>query len=65
MAWAMQCPFWKWTRNGKCACEAGQIQFVDEAEMEDYFSRHCAAHPGWQECSLAKMLARSYERDAR
>ena len=56
------CPFWRREEPLRVYCEAGRIEFADAAARLDYIDRHCAAVPGWEDCSLAQNLCRHYER---
>lgn len=65
MAWAMQCPFWRWAKDGVSVCEGCRLTFVEAQEESEFFSRYCASPEGWRACTIARMLELSYERDIR
>lgn len=67
MAIEMTCPYWRWRDKKKLTstCEGGCLSFKDAAEQLEYFRKYCASLNGWEGCSLAGMLDKSYEEGRR
>lgn len=57
------CPFFdRETASGHVICEVGQIRFPDKEARRRFAYTLCAANPGWENCSIAKMLVDYCER---
>lgn len=68
MAWAFQCPFWRWSdkkRDGSSTCEGCRLEFAAVEERREYLARYCANDTGWRNCTVARNLSISYERGLR
>ena len=59
--WA--CPYYRWDEKTRIHCDGGIIKIPHERDMIAYARRYCAAVPGWEDCTIAKAMNESYERE--
>lgn len=51
--------------ESRVKCKGGTIRFATVEERRDYVYPLCADAKNWKECSIAKNLVRSYERESK
>ena len=56
------CPYYLWEEPLCVYCEGGKLRFRDIAHRRDYVYRYCAAVKGFEACSVAAAITKSYER---
>lgn len=56
------CPYYLWEEPLCIFCEGGKVRFRDFAHRRDYVYTYCAAAPGWEVCTVAAAVTKSYER---
>lgn len=61
MPQTIMCPYFSWENGKRFKCDAACIDFPDHAAKKEYQQKYCASH-GWENCSIAKMMADTYER---
>lgn len=57
------CPFFKWEKGLRIACEGGQRRFLCGEDKRSFVDRYCASVPGWRDCRLARRLEERYEKN--
>lgn len=56
------CPYYLWEEPLCIYCEGGKLRFRDIAHRRDYVYTYCAAVPGFEACSVAATITKSFER---
>lgn len=56
------CPYYLWEEPLCVYCEGGKLRFRDFAHRRDYVYTYCAAVKGFEACSVAGAITKSYER---
>jgi hypothetical protein len=59
------CPYYRREERLCMICEGGMVRFRDLDHRNDYVNAYCTANPGWQACSIAQAITKSYERKDR
>lgn len=64
------CPFFRGEFKGKSGikgvkCRGGTLRFASAEERRCFVYPFCADAKSWAECSIAKNLVRSYERESK
>ncbi|HWP80351.1 MAG TPA: hypothetical protein VN446_06870 [Candidatus Acidoferrum sp.] len=56
------CPYYLYEGPLCVFCEGGKMRFRDFPHRRDYIYAYCAAVPGWEGCTVAQGITKSYER---
>ena len=59
------CPYFASAKKLCVRCELAELGFPDQAAKERFVTQFCAAHPGWKQCQLARVMEDYYDRKDR
>jgi len=57
------CPFYKYDRENKIACEDMTLTFADRKQLRRYLKERCGNIKGYKNCVLARKTNKKYEED--